>query len=166
MFAGYSAFVLMVGDLLAYKYKSPIAGYLEGWLSIIIQIVAVFVLVKYYSRKTSNYQQSNIKIFFVGMAVTIIYSLTWSLTSFIYIQYFYPNYETEMISYLYHPSPFATAAETSGLYLMAQISANAYTNSFFKLITGLFIGIIFSTVNVFLNNRRNKIYRNLTSHSS
>ncbi len=157
VFAGFFAFLLVVIDLFAYKYKSPIAGYFEGWLFILIEVFTVIILAKYYFVKLSIRQISKKQTFGIGMVISSCFSLSWAIFSFLFIKFIYPNYETEMINYLYHPSPFASAAESSGMYLMAQLSANAYTNSIFKIISGLLIGIIVTTVMVFINNRQNNI---------
>jgi len=162
---GVASFLMMVLGFFAYKIKSPIAGIIDGWVWIFIEILTVVFISKYYFTKEPILQMSKKRVFFVGSFITLWFSITWSAISFIFIKFIYPNYETEMIRYLYHPSPFASAAETKGMYLVAQLGANAYSGSIIHFISGVIIGLIASSI-IGLNFNRLNIYRNLTSRST
>lgn len=161
MIAGFITFLLSIADLFAYKFKSPIAGYLEGWLFIFIETLALLFLLKYYFSLSLANQISKKQTIGIGMGISLCFSLTWAIFSFLFIKFVYPKYETEMINYLYNPSPSASAAETTGMYLSAQLSANAYFNSVIKMFSGLVIGAIVSVAIVFTRKRKN-VNNNLT----
>lgn len=161
MIAGFTTFLLMIVDLFAYKFKSPFAGYIEGWLFILIETFAVVFLLNYYFSISPADQISKKQTIGIGMGISLCFSLTWAIFSFLFIKFLYPEYETEMIKYLYNPSPNASAAETDGMYLSAYLSANAYFNSLIKIVSGLVIGAV-ASVAIVLTRKRKYVSRKLS----
>jgi hypothetical protein len=143
--AGFVAFLLMIADLMAYRAKLPIAGVIENWLFVFIEVLAILVVSKNYFKKMPDVRVSRKLAFGVAAFISLCFSVSWSLTTYIFIKILYPGFGTEMIGYLYHPSPAATAAENNGLYLGALFSVDAYYGSMTKFITGVILGLLISS---------------------
>lgn len=152
-----SLLVMMVDFVTLHAKFLPFSPY-ENKVQVIFLAIGIYFVMRGDSEQ--NYARlSYFKLFYKGVLLSIISGILWGGLSFFYVSVINPTYvNTMLVESSRNLSASATAAESVGTRLMAELVYEPSGQLIFKIIDSFIIGIVFSLIVAFILKKQNLKY--------